>query len=45
MIDNIVNKNLSVLLNLEENDKLKVEIIDSRIKYMSKNIQIVAKPV
>ena len=27
------------------NDKLKVEIIDSRIKYMSKNIQIVAKPV
>ena len=27
------------------NDKIKVEIIDSRIKYMSKNIQIVAKPV
>ena len=27
------------------NDKLKVQIEDSRIKYMSKNIQIVAKPV
>lgn len=27
------------------NDKVSVEIIDSRIKYMSKNIQIVAKPV
>ena len=26
MIDNIVNKNLSVLLNLEENDKLKVDM-------------------
>ena len=27
------------------NDTLKVEIEDSRIRYMSKNIQIVAKPV
>ena len=27
------------------NDKLKVQIENSRIKYMSKNIQIVAKPV
>ena len=27
------------------NDKVSIEIIDSRIKYMSKNIQIVAKPV
>ena len=31
--------------SISVNDKLKVEIIDSRIKYMSKNIQIVAKPV
>jgi len=31
--------------DISVNDKLKVEIIDSRIKYMSKNIQIVAKPV
>ena len=29
----------------EINSKLKVQIEDSRIKYMSKNIQIVAKPV
>lgn len=27
------------------NDTIKIEIIDSRIKYMSKNIQIVGKPV
>jgi DNA-directed RNA polymerase subunit E'/Rpb7 len=27
------------------NDKVSIEIIDSRIKYMSKNIQIVAKPI
>ena len=31
--------------DISVNDKLKVEIIDSRIKYMSKNIQIVAKPI
>ncbi len=31
--------------SISVNDKLKIEIIDSRIKYMSKNIQIVAKPV
>lgn len=31
--------------SISVNDKLKVEIIDSRIKYMSKNIQIVAKPI
>ena len=31
--------------SISVNDKLKVEIIDSRIKYMSKNIQIVAKPM
>ena len=29
----------------DTNSKLKVEIVDSRIKYMSKNIQVVAKPV
>ena len=29
----------------DTNSKLKVQIEDSRIKYMSKNIQIVAKPV
>ena len=29
----------------EVNNELKVQIEDSRIKYMSKNIQIVAKPV
>ena len=31
--------------DISVNDPLKVEVIDSRIKYMSKNIQIVAKPV
>ena len=31
--------------NYEVNNELKVQIEDSRIKYMSKNIQIVAKPV
>lgn len=29
----------------EKNSELKVQIEDSRVKYMSKNIQIVAKPV
>lgn len=31
--------------NYNVNDKIKVEIEDSRIRYMSKNIQIVAKPI
>ena len=31
--------------SISVNDTIKIEIVDSRIKYMSKNIQIVGKPL